>query len=53
MEAITDFIVASKISGLFIIPIIVSLVFALLFKTYLQMLPSKKSQTPYGTDKRH
>jgi hypothetical protein len=33
MEAITDFIVASKISGLFVMPIIVSLVFALLFKS--------------------
>jgi len=33
MEAITDFIVTSKTSGLFVMPIIVSLVYALLFKS--------------------
>ena len=33
METITDFIVTSKASGLFVMPIIVSLVYALLFKS--------------------
>jgi hypothetical protein len=33
METVTDFIVTSKLSGLFVMPIIVSLVYALLFKS--------------------
>ena len=33
MEAISDFIVTSKLSGLFVMPIIVFLVYALLFKS--------------------